>query len=317
MFLNEDVGGIIAAASAEGIVRLYRNYDPAYDSSGVQMVSSFRALTELIHMKRGSGVVMDWSPANGILLVGGDAKIIRAWNAEHEASTMDIHTLAQSPVTAIASDHQSNSTFVATFADGAMRVFDKRCKPEDAVVRVYRDHQTWVQNVRWRRGGDKELMTASVDGEVRLWDIRGSSPCVDEWNLFPAGLAAFDMHEQTDVFAASSAVTLVNWRQQTTAIHSLPPHHTELSRINLMTGLHHAPPRIPASSYIPSSSSLTFHPNEMLLAIGGADGTIRIMGCKLIEKHGSLPRRYELPPVQPSYEGMALPRLPSIRSISS
>ena len=52
-------------------------------------------------------------------------------------------------MTAIASDGGSSQKFIASFADGVVKVFDRRMEEEDAVVRKYSDHAAWVQNVRW------------------------------------------------------------------------------------------------------------------------------------------------------------------------
>ena len=41
----------------------------------------------------------------------------------------------------------------------------------------------------------------SLDGEVKLWDLRGADRAVQTWNIHPTGLAAFDVHPQTGVFA--------------------------------------------------------------------------------------------------------------------
>jgi hypothetical protein len=43
----------------------------------------------------------------------------------------------------------------------------------------------------------------SMSGEVKLWDIRGSDRAVarETWDVFPGGLAAFDVHAQCGVFA--------------------------------------------------------------------------------------------------------------------
>jgi len=73
-------------STAEGIVRLYRNYDPDLGNGPVQMVSSFRALNDVIAMKRGtgSGVVTDWKQQGGTLLVSGDSRVIRVWDAHTE-----------------------------------------------------------------------------------------------------------------------------------------------------------------------------------------------------------------------------------------
>jgi regulator-associated protein of mTOR len=56
---------------------------------------------------------------------------------------------SESPVTAICSDHISNRTFIASFADGTVKVFDRRLEEKDAIVRSYSEHGNSVQNVRW------------------------------------------------------------------------------------------------------------------------------------------------------------------------
>lgn len=58
-------------------------------------------------------------------------------------------TNSDSPVTSMMSEQGSSSTFLASFADGEVKVFDRRLEEEDAVVRAYSGHGSWVQNVRW------------------------------------------------------------------------------------------------------------------------------------------------------------------------
>jgi regulator-associated protein of mTOR len=82
--INQDVGGIIVTGSSEGIVRLYRNYDPSMSQGPIQMVSAFRGLNEMVQMRQGSGMVTDWKQAAGTLLVGGDSRVIKAWDAQTE-----------------------------------------------------------------------------------------------------------------------------------------------------------------------------------------------------------------------------------------
>jgi regulator-associated protein of mTOR len=70
--------------TAEGVIRLYRNYDPAFSSGPVQMVSSFRGMNDVLPTQRGSGVVTDWKQSGGTLLVSGDSRVIRVWDAHTE-----------------------------------------------------------------------------------------------------------------------------------------------------------------------------------------------------------------------------------------
>jgi regulator-associated protein of mTOR len=101
--INQDVGGIIVTGSgmnmvsspaviynfnlnltADGIIRLYRNYDSSLDQGPVQMVSAFRGLNEVIQLRQGSGVVTDWKQSAGTLLVSGDSHVIKVWDAQTE-----------------------------------------------------------------------------------------------------------------------------------------------------------------------------------------------------------------------------------------
>ena len=46
------------------------------------------------------------------------------------------------------------------------------------------------------------IMAHSLDGAVKLFDIRGTMAPAQEWEMYPHGLSAFDVHELTGVFAA-------------------------------------------------------------------------------------------------------------------
>ena len=75
---------------ADGMIRLYRNYDPSLCHGPVQMVSAFRGLNEVLPVKGGSGVITDWKQSGGAgtLLVGGDSRIVRVWDAHTETQLM-------------------------------------------------------------------------------------------------------------------------------------------------------------------------------------------------------------------------------------
>ncbi|KAJ8501646.1 hypothetical protein ONZ45_g12060 [Pleurotus djamor] len=276
--INQDVGGLILTGTSDGVVRLYRNYDPVIDQGPVQMVSSFRALQDLLNLSQGSGIITEWRQSGAQLFVGGDSRTIRIWDAHTELIHSDILTHAESPVTSIASDRNTSCVFTSTFADGIVKVFDRRMPSTDAVVRQYAEHTSWVQNLCWHPTSGGQFFTASLEGDVKLWDLRGSSASQKTWDLFPNGLSAFDVHPHTGVFAATSAITPVYWKSQRTVVHAFD---RELSKFNVSTGLSVYPPRPLPSSYIPRSTSLVFHPTEMLYGLGEPDGTVRIIGCKM------------------------------------
>ena len=146
------------------MIRLYRNYNPNLSNCPVQMVSAFRGLNEVIQMRRGTGVITDWKQNGGTLMVGGDSRCVGRSFGEPDhgrilhcisrtvpqipLSSQDLDTNSDSPVTAIQSDSGSSSMFLASFADGSIKIFDRRFE-EHAVVWSYQQHVSWVQNVKW------------------------------------------------------------------------------------------------------------------------------------------------------------------------
>ena len=222
-----------------------------------------------------------------------------------------METNSDSPITAIASERGPSSVLLASFADGVIKVFDRRLEEEDAVVRSFNEHTSWVQNVRWQPHFGNQFLSGrsvsafvtafwtasellfycfSMNGEAKLWDIRGSDRAVETWDVFPGGLAAFDVHEQCGVFAGYelsrtfpyvmmltklfrlSALSSSNWRTQRAVVHSIP-HPNILSSVSMNTGLTTSPTRGFPSQFIPRSGSVVFHPTEMLYGVGSPDGT--------------------------------------------
>lgn len=79
--INEDVDALLLTASAEGFVRVFRNYSMP---GGAELATSFRASSEMIPSRYPSGLVADWQQGTGHLLVGGDQRVIRCWDSQRE-----------------------------------------------------------------------------------------------------------------------------------------------------------------------------------------------------------------------------------------
>lgn len=210
LFINEDSDAMLLVGSAEGNVRIYRHYDsPAHTAGfrGPELASSFQALPDLVRSKRPSGLIVDWLQGSGHLLAGGDSRVIRVWDAHRELCVVDIPTRASSCVTSISSESDFGHLFVAGFGDGTVGVYDRRNPPEASLVRLWEEHQTWVQNVHLQKRGSRELVTASVDGEVRLWDmrVRSSIARLSLGGKLGGKLSTMAVHERVPLFAVSSA----------------------------------------------------------------------------------------------------------------
>lgn len=206
-FINEDDSAFLMSGSSDGVVRIYRHYAPSDDEAHLperrpELASSWRALTHMVASNVNAGMVFDWLQVNGTVLVAGDVRVIRVWNASAETCVCDIPARSGSCVTSLTSDQMTGNIFVAGFGDGAVRVFDPRLRPQEAMVRKWKDEpeRQWVRGVHMQRGGQRELVSASRNGKVRLWDIRMDA-AVRTITTTRDVLRSASVHEHLPVFA--------------------------------------------------------------------------------------------------------------------
>lgn len=83
-FINEDDQALLMTGSSDGMIKIFRNYE---SEKQIEMVSAFRALTDLVPSNKNAGLVFDWQQGQGKLLVAGDVKVVRVWNAATEICT--------------------------------------------------------------------------------------------------------------------------------------------------------------------------------------------------------------------------------------
>ena len=61
-------------------------------------------------------------------------------------------------------NNPNGSVFLASFADGRVKIFDRRLEEDEAVVRSYSSHSSWVQKVKWHPTIPAQFISArSVD----------------------------------------------------------------------------------------------------------------------------------------------------------
>ena len=210
-FINEDDHAMLMTGSSDGVVKIFRNY---WADKGVELVSTFRALTNLVQSTKNAGLVLDWQQGQGKMLVAGDVKVIRVWNAATEICTNDIPARSGSCITSLTSDSVAGNIFCAGYGDGAIRIFDQREKPATAMVQLWREHKQWITNVHMQRGGLRELVSGARNGEVKLWDIRMKKSLKEIQGLVGVGgtdgsksaptggvLRTLSVHEHAPVFA--------------------------------------------------------------------------------------------------------------------
>jgi len=70
------------------------------------------------------------------------------------------------------------------------------------MVKVWKEHKSWIVKVHMQRGGMRELVSGSAGGEVKLWDIRMDSP-VKQFVAHTKGMRNLSVHEHAPVIATS------------------------------------------------------------------------------------------------------------------
>lgn len=68
------------------------------------------------------------------------------------------------------------------------------------MVKVWREHKQWITNVHMQRGGLRELISGSRNGEVRLWDLRMDNPISTIYTTKDT-LRTLSVHEHAPVFS--------------------------------------------------------------------------------------------------------------------
>ncbi|GAB1217188.1 hypothetical protein ATERTT37_006419 [Aspergillus terreus] len=259
-YINEDDQALLMTGSSDGILKVFRNYESAKD---VEIVTAFRALPELIPSNRNAGLILDWQQGQGKALVAGDVKVIRVWNAATEVCTNDIPARSGSCITSLTSDQVAGNIFVAGFGDGAVRVFDQRLKPTTAMVKVWREHKQWITNVHMQRGGLRELVSGSRNGEIKLWDLRLSDP-ISTIYATKDTLRTLSVHEHAPVFmVGTNRHEVKTFNVDGTYLSTFEPYSSFL---------HHN-----RSSPIASTA---FHPHRTLFACAALnDNHINLVSC--------------------------------------
>ncbi|KAK7206088.1 raptor N-terminal caspase like domain-containing protein [Myxozyma melibiosi] len=256
--INEDDVPLLMTGAGDGVIRLYRNYE---SEDKIELACAWRALTDMLPSNRSSGLVADWQQGRGTMLVGGDVKVIRLWDAPRELCMADIPARSGSPITSLTSDQVAGHVFIAGFGDGALRVYDRRIDPREAMVKVWKYHKSWVLNVHMQRGGARELASGSVDGMVHLWDLRSDEPVLS-FQSHARGMRAHYVHEHAPILATGS---------QTVKIWRLTGENTATVKNNSGYMLQNR------LSYV---SALAFHPHRMVMAVNNShDSHIGVYNC--------------------------------------
>ena len=211
--LNEDDVPLILTGSSDGVVKIYKDFHIGNESeeNPVKVVAAWRALTDLLLTSKSSGLISEWQQSRGSLLVSGDVKIIRVWDAPRELCLSDIPARSSSSITSLTSDQVAGDIFVAGFDDGSLRVYDRRLDSRESMVKMWQNGRGGAKNFgrglnqkcAHAEGGFRELISGSADGYINLWDIRSSQP-VSTFTGAEKSIRSIDVHEHAPIITTGS-----------------------------------------------------------------------------------------------------------------
>lgn len=81
--------------------------------------------------------------------------------------------------------------------DGSVRMFDRRCNPNEAKVKTWMEHPGCVMGVQLR---GCQVISASFQGDVCLYDVRRGD-AIMKTTVFPAHMTAFAAYRGADIYA--------------------------------------------------------------------------------------------------------------------
>lgn len=260
--LNEDDLPLLLTGSSDGIVKIYKDFHSGEES---RLVSSWRALTDLLLTPRSTGLLMEWQQSRGSLLVTGDVKVIRIWDAPRELCVVDVPARSSSSITSLTSDQVAGNIFVSGFADGTIRVYDRRLDPRDSMVKLWKvkdeERPTSITNVHMQRGGYRELVSGSSNSEVNLWDIRLNEPVVS-FRGHEKTMTNLQIHEHAPIIATGSRMIRI-WTTNGDLISNVKN-----------------PNGYSLQNRTPYISSLSLHPHRMMFAANNThDPYISVYKC--------------------------------------
>nr|CAD7399474.1 unnamed protein product [Timema poppensis] len=146
-------------------------------------------------------MVFSWVQRSQRLVVTGDVRVIRLWDADTELKIQDIPTGADCCVTSIATDLSESCLTLVGCGDGSVRLFDDRVPPHESRVMTWREHTGWVVDVSLRAESQGTGMAVSgcVAGDVRLYDLRRNSSV--STCQTSQGMTAMSVHSAANTFA--------------------------------------------------------------------------------------------------------------------
>jgi len=280
--INDCHNSLVVTGCDDGVVRIWGHV--GIPPSNERLVTAFLALPSLSSpsslsrtrsipqyqqqqeqqpqpsLNRGPGLVLSWNPLASHLFAAGEAETIRIWDVEKERCVLEVPSQTQAPVTCMSNDVTvANGVTLVGCADGIVRIFDWRSPSSLAGVLADGDQTNQpIVDVHIQRGNEMQVTSASVEGEVRFWDIR-QFRCTRLYQVHQRTMTAFAAHDYAPIMAGGSLnqfIRMMNFNGDT------------LSKIRYHDGF--------LGHQIGPVTCLAFHPHKLMLAAGATDSIVSL-----------------------------------------
>ncbi|RLN93469.1 hypothetical protein BBJ28_00003372 [Nothophytophthora sp. Chile5] len=288
-WINEEEESLLTCGSDDGVIKIYHGLHSPHPSQGSpRLLSAFVAVPDLVPGTRGSGLVMNWQQQAGMMYAGGNSSMLRGWNLRQEKCTVALPTQTDSCITSMASDESVPGMLVAGFGDGTLRIFDARSRPDYAVKTVMKEHTSWVVQTHIYAGRN-ELLSGSVSGELKFWDLRYPKNSIKSLEAHRSPMTTLAVHDYAPIFARYVCwVSLVRLLGLTTVSadycilacdFASSGSHNQFIKVFRSDGEQLALIRYHEGflgERIGPVSCLAFHPHRLFLAAGATDSVVAV-----------------------------------------
>ncbi|OEU07733.1 WD40 repeat-like protein [Fragilariopsis cylindrus CCMP1102] len=283
-WINESSTSLLFVGCDDGSARIWNGIvenNGQISGQAPTLASSFFAIPDMEPGQRSSsGLICEWQQTTGTLISGGNSRHLRCWDMTAEKCSTSIDIDTNSCITALTTAwdedeaysavHNSNGfrgtgpeIIVAGLSDGTLKLFDIRTPKTGA---TFNEHGSWIVDVSFSSfgssgGSQNEILSGSVAGDIRAWDIRSSSrSSLRAIEVQRSPMTALSVHKKIPIAATGShaqfikILTLEGETLQVARFHenSLPGHR------------------------IGPVSCLEFHKHKLVLAAGSTNALVSI-----------------------------------------
>jgi len=288
LWINESSSSLFFVGCDDGSARIWKGMVQDNGEIAKQppsLASSFFAAPDMVAGQTGrSGLICEWQQMTGTLIAGGNSKNLHCWSMAEEKCkvALDIETEAcitslatawdeDNPMTHTAYRGMGPDIIVAGHSDGTLKIFDIRMKRpavsgertrggrRNPMVSTFSEHGSWIVDTSFTSyGGKYEVVSGSVAGDIRAWDLR-SPHSLRAIEAQRSPMTALSVHKKIPIAATGSHAQFIK-------ILTLEGEALQVARFHEELPGHRIGP----------VSCLEFHKQKLVLAAGSTNSYVSI-----------------------------------------